>query len=70
MTDEGGEVEVGELRGIGEGELDHHVIEAMGGSTREDNVGGGEDEDAQEKEEGPGDHCMSSVKLVDAHHLR
>ncbi|RWW45021.1 hypothetical protein BHE74_00049183 [Ensete ventricosum] len=39
----------------------------MGGGAREDKVGGGEDQDAQEEKEGPGDHCVPSVRLVEAH---
>ncbi|THU59537.1 hypothetical protein C4D60_Mb07t03140 [Musa balbisiana] len=38
----------------------------MGEGIGEDKVGGGGDEDAQE-EEGPGDHCVPNVGLVDAH---
>ncbi|RRT35932.1 hypothetical protein B296_00042326 [Ensete ventricosum] len=34
---------------------------------REDNVEDDVDENVQEEEEGPGDHCVPSVELVDAH---
>ncbi|RRT33508.1 hypothetical protein B296_00028071 [Ensete ventricosum] len=64
---EGEEVEIGEVRGGGKGELVHHIVCVSGGNIREDEVGGGGDEDAQEKEEGPGEHCMPSVEMVDAH---
>ncbi|RRT85384.1 hypothetical protein B296_00010167 [Ensete ventricosum] len=59
--------DVGETRGGGKGELDHHVAGAAGGGVGEDEVGGGGDEDAQDEEERPGDHCMPSVGLVNTH---
>ncbi|RWV92336.1 hypothetical protein GW17_00045301 [Ensete ventricosum] len=62
-TDEGGEAEVGEVGGRGEGELDHHVVGTIGGGAGEDEVGGGGDE------EGPKDHYMHSFRFVDAHPL-
>ncbi|RWW15935.1 hypothetical protein GW17_00020203 [Ensete ventricosum] len=37
------------------------------GGTGEDEVGGNGDEDAQEEEEGPGDHYVLSIRLVKAH---
>ena len=45
-ADEVGEAKGGEVEGRGEGELDHHVVGAMGGGTREDELGGDGDEDA------------------------
>lgn len=60
-TDEGEKTKVGEARGKGEGELDHHVASTIGWGTREDEVGGDEDEDAQEEEGGLGDHYIPSV---------
>ncbi|RRT45749.1 hypothetical protein B296_00045524 [Ensete ventricosum] len=70
MTDEGREVMVGETGGKGEGELDHHVVGMTGEGTREDEVGDSRDDDPQEKEERPGDCCVPSVGLVDAHILK
>ncbi|RWW81477.1 hypothetical protein BHE74_00010125 [Ensete ventricosum] len=58
---------VGEIRDGDEGELNHHVISAIGGGTGEDKVRGDGDENAQEEEEGLGDHRVPSVNLVDAH---
>ncbi|RRT44806.1 hypothetical protein B296_00011683 [Ensete ventricosum] len=49
--------------------MDHHIIGVVGEGTREDEVGDGGDEDAQEVEEGLGYHSMPSVELVDAHLL-
>ncbi|RWW03597.1 hypothetical protein GW17_00033236 [Ensete ventricosum] len=60
------EIEVGEAEDEGEGELNHHVIGTIGGSVGENKVGGGGDKNTMEKD-GLGDHCMSSVVLVDAH---
>lgn len=40
----GKEIEVEETGDRDEGELDHHVVGAMGGGAREDEVGGSEDE--------------------------
>ncbi|RRT38047.1 hypothetical protein B296_00051968 [Ensete ventricosum] len=48
-------------------ELDHHVVGTTIGGAGEDEVGGDEDEDTQEKEKKSGDHYVSSVELVDAH---
>ena len=33
----------------------------------EDEVRSGGDEDAQEKEEGPGYHCIASIRLINEH---
>ena len=44
--DKGEEAEIEEIGGKGEEELNHHVIGMMGGSTGEDGVRGGRDEDA------------------------
>ncbi|RRT67517.1 hypothetical protein B296_00006863 [Ensete ventricosum] len=38
-----------------------------GEDAGKDKVGGVDDKDAQEEEEGPGDHYMPSVRLVDTH---
>ena len=62
IVDEGGEVEGG-----GKGELDHHIVGAIGEGTREDKVGGGGNEGIQEKKEGSRDHYVSSVGLVNAY---
>ncbi|RWW01432.1 hypothetical protein GW17_00035527 [Ensete ventricosum] len=64
--DEGEETKVGEVGGRGERELDHYIIRTMGGSIRENEVEGCGDENDKE-EEGPGDYCVSSVGVVDAH---
>ncbi|RWW15547.1 hypothetical protein GW17_00020602 [Ensete ventricosum] len=45
------------------------VVGTVGGGAGEDEVGDGGDEDAQEVEEGSGDHCMLSIGLIDAHSL-
>ncbi|RRT58442.1 hypothetical protein B296_00025849 [Ensete ventricosum] len=58
--------EVGEAGGGGEGELDHHVVGMMDGGIGEDEVGGSGDENAWE-EEGPDEHYVPSVELVDEH---
>ena len=50
-----------EIRGDGRGELDYHIIGVMSGSAREDEVGGGRDEDVQKEEEGSQDYCMLSI---------
>ncbi|RRT32836.1 hypothetical protein B296_00056318 [Ensete ventricosum] len=47
-------------------ELDHHVIGATSGGAGEDEVGGDEDEDAQE-EERPRDYYVPSIGLVNTH---
>ncbi|URE23007.1 hypothetical protein MUK42_16204 [Musa troglodytarum] len=60
-------MEVGEIRGKGEGELDHHVVGAVGEGVGKDEVGGDGDEDTQEEKVGPGDYYVLSVRLVDAH---
>ncbi|RRT77309.1 hypothetical protein B296_00021772 [Ensete ventricosum] len=49
--------------------MDHHIVSATGGGTREDKVGGSGDKDTQEDDEGPSDHCVPSLGLVDAHLL-
>ncbi|RWW35814.1 hypothetical protein BHE74_00059207 [Ensete ventricosum] len=64
--DEDGEVEVGEAGGEGEEELHHYAIGTMGEGVREDEVRGGGNENAQEQQ-GPRDHCVPSVGLVDIH---
>ncbi|RWW26830.1 hypothetical protein GW17_00008774 [Ensete ventricosum] len=63
-SEEGGETEVGEAEGNGEGELDH--LGTRGGGVGEDEVEGDGDKNVQE-EEGPGDNCVLSVKLVDTY---
>ncbi|RZS18539.1 hypothetical protein BHM03_00050831, partial [Ensete ventricosum] len=59
------ETTVREAEGIGDGELDHHAVGTTGDGTREDEVRGGGDEDAQEEEKGPEDHynrwCLGSA---------
>ncbi|RZR75578.1 hypothetical protein BHM03_00062682 [Ensete ventricosum] len=52
-----------------EREQDHHIVCATSESIREDEVKDDVNEDAYEKEEGPGDHCMSSAKQVGVHPL-
>ncbi|RRT81086.1 hypothetical protein B296_00014363 [Ensete ventricosum] len=52
-TNEDREEMVGEIIGGDERELDHHVIGATCEGIRDDEVGGGGDEDTQEKEKGP-----------------
>lgn len=47
--------------------MDHHVVGTTSGGAGDDEVEGNGDEDALEEEERSGDHCMSSVGLVDAH---
>ncbi|RRT59301.1 hypothetical protein B296_00014123 [Ensete ventricosum] len=59
-TDEGGEIEIGEVRGRGKGDLDYYIISTMS----EDEMRGNEDENTQEEEEGPSDHCMRNVRLI------
>ncbi|RWV79614.1 hypothetical protein GW17_00059227 [Ensete ventricosum] len=55
-TDEDEETKIGEAGGGGKGELDHHIIcAAADEGTREDEVRGDMDEDAQEEKEGSGD---------------
>ncbi|RWW09524.1 hypothetical protein GW17_00026983, partial [Ensete ventricosum] len=44
--DEDSETEIGEVGGEGEEELNHHIVNATGGSVGEDEVGSGGDEDA------------------------
>ncbi|RWW77640.1 hypothetical protein BHE74_00014199 [Ensete ventricosum] len=44
------EIEVGEVGGRGEGELDHHIIGTMGEGVGEDEAGSSGDEHNQEKE--------------------
>ncbi|RZS22725.1 hypothetical protein BHM03_00055547 [Ensete ventricosum] len=44
------EIEVGEVEGRGEGELDHHIIGTMGEDVGEDEAGSSGDEHNQEKE--------------------
>ncbi|RWW07304.1 hypothetical protein GW17_00029314 [Ensete ventricosum] len=39
-------IRVGKVESGGVGEQDHHVVSAIGGGVREDEVGDGEDEDA------------------------
>ncbi|RZR92058.1 hypothetical protein BHM03_00020288 [Ensete ventricosum] len=58
--------EIGEAEDGGEGELNHHIIGVVGGGAIEDKVGDGGDEYIEE-ENGPKDHYVSSVKLVDAY---
>ncbi|CAL9114897.1 unnamed protein product, partial [Musa acuminata var. zebrina] len=65
--DEGREVEVGKAGGRGKGELDHHIVDTMGEGTKEDEVGGDEDKDAQEEKKRSRHHYMPSIRLVDAH---
>ncbi|RZS11173.1 hypothetical protein BHM03_00042489 [Ensete ventricosum] len=66
--DEGGEIEVGEAGGEGEGELDYHVIDVIGVDIRDDEVRGGGDEDIQDDED-ERDHYMPSIRLVDTNLL-
>ncbi|RRT39029.1 hypothetical protein B296_00057587 [Ensete ventricosum] len=61
-ANKGEETAVGEAGGKGEGELDHHVIGMVGEGAKEDEVRGSGDENAQEEEEGPKDHCVSTVE--------
>ncbi|RWW66679.1 hypothetical protein BHE74_00025958 [Ensete ventricosum] len=65
--DEGREVDIGEAEGRGKEELDHHIVGATGGGAREDEVGGDGDGNAQEEEEGLGDHCVSIIGQIDTH---
>ncbi|RZS13582.1 hypothetical protein BHM03_00045186 [Ensete ventricosum] len=66
-TDKGEETIVGETICKCEGKLDHHVIATTDGGVGVDEVRGDRDEDAQEKKETPRDHCMLSVRLVNAY---
>ena len=49
--------------------MNHHIVGAMGEGTKEDEVRGDRDEDAQEDKDGPGDQCVPNVELVDAYPL-
>lgn len=58
---------VGKDEGGCDGELDHHIIGAMGEGIEEDEMGGGGDEDTYGEKEGPKVHYILSIKLVDAY---
>ncbi|RWV96711.1 hypothetical protein GW17_00040553 [Ensete ventricosum] len=64
--DEGGETTVRDVEGGDVGELDHYIICTIGESIGEDEMKHGGDENVQEKE-GPKDHCVFSIRLVDTH---
>ncbi|RRT34043.1 hypothetical protein B296_00045824 [Ensete ventricosum] len=64
--DEGGEATLKDVEGGDEGELDHYIIGTIGGGIGEDEMKHGGDENVQEKE-GPKDHCVFSVRLVDTY---
>ncbi|RZR91800.1 hypothetical protein BHM03_00019990, partial [Ensete ventricosum] len=66
-TNEDEKTKIREVKSESEGELDHHIIGAVGGGTGEDEVRGGGDKYVQEEEEGLRDHCVSSIRLVDAY---
>ncbi|RWW87347.1 hypothetical protein BHE74_00003824 [Ensete ventricosum] len=67
VANESGEIEVGEVEGGGEEELDHHVVSPMGGGIEEDKLEGGSDKGTNKEEEIPRDHYVPSVGLINAH---
>ncbi|RWW03076.1 hypothetical protein GW17_00033802 [Ensete ventricosum] len=67
--EESKETAIGEVEGGGEVEFDHHIIGKICGSVGEDKMVSSRDEDTQGEERGSGDHCVSSVRLVDANPL-
>ncbi|RWW50009.1 hypothetical protein BHE74_00043792, partial [Ensete ventricosum] len=69
VMNKGREAKLGETGSRSEGELDQRIIGAIGGDTKDDEVRGGRNEDAQKEEEEPIEQCMSNVRLIDAHPL-
>ncbi|RWW15620.1 hypothetical protein GW17_00020531 [Ensete ventricosum] len=64
--DECREAVVREVRDKDKKELDYHVVDTMGRSVGEDEVGGDGDQNTYEEERSR-DHYMPSVRLIDAY---